>query len=489
MSKPFETKVQDSNIVSKNGAQSGQAVAEPQPALSMFDAVALIVGIVVGAGIFSFPSLVAANSASTTTFLLLWAVGGVVSLIGAMCYAELATTFPSAGGDYHFLKRAFGGRLAFLFAWARMSVIQTGSVALLAFIFGGYATQLYSLGEFSSMIYAALVIAVLTIINIIGIQFGAGTQKLLTTLQILGIVTILIAGFFFAPAQAAATAAAADYAPPAVSAFGMAMVFVLLTFGGWNEAAYISAEMRRGSRQIARALILSIFIITTLYLLINLAYLNALGLGGVATAPETAVAGYLMRLTFGETGAWLISLLVAIAALTSANATIFTGARTNYALGRDFAVFAPLGRWNAQADAPINAFIVQGAISLALVGLGMWTREGIQTIVDYITPVFWFFLFLVGISVFILRRKYPNAERPFRVPLYPLTPVIFCLTCLYLLYSSLTYALSDENKRWGAFVGIGVLLVGVLLLLASPTIEGFLKTNQTRREENEVSTL
>ena len=267
------------------------------------------------------------------------------------------------------------------------------------------------------------------------------------------------------------------------------MVFVLLTFGGWNEAAYISAEMRRGSRQIARALILGIFIITALYLLINLAYLNVLGLSGIANAPGMAPAGELIRLTVGNTGAWLIGLMVAIAALTSANATLFTGARTNYALGRDFAVFAPLGRWSERADAPINAFIIQGTISLALVVLGMWTREGIQTIVDYITPVFWFFLFLVGVSMFVLRRKYPDVERPFRVPLYPLTPIVFCLTCLYLLYSSLTYALSDENKRWGGFVGIGILLLGVLLLLASPMIEGFLKTNQTRRNEDEVSTL
>lgn len=483
MSKPFGTTEGQNNTVFKS---SGQALAEPKPALSMFDAIALIVGIVVGAGIFSFPFLVAQKTASPSTFLLVWALGGVISLVGAMCYAELATTFPSAGGDYHFLKRAYGNRLAFLFAWARMIIIQPGSVALLAFVFGGYATQLYNLGEFSAIVYAALVIVVLTLINIIGIQFGAGVQKLMTTLEVLGILTIIVAGFLFAPSSAPAASA---NAAPAANSIGMAMVFVLLTFGGWNEAAYISAEMRRGSRQIARALILGIFIITALYLLINLAYLNVLGLSGIANAPQMAVASELMRLTLGEAGAWLVGLMVAIAALTSANATLFTGARTNYALGRDFAVFAPLGRWSERSGAPINAFIVQGVISLALVGLGMWTREGIQIIVDYITPVFWFFLFLVGVSVFVLRRKYPDAERPFRVPLYPLTPIVFCLTCLYLLYSSLTYALQDENKRWGGLVGIGVLLFGVLLLLISPMIEGVLQSNQTRRKEDEVPTL
>lgn len=471
-----------------NESAAVTATDEPQPVLNLFDAIALIVGIVVGAGIFSFPSLVAGNTSSAAMFIGLWVVGGIVSLIGAMCYAELATTFPSAGGDYNFLKRAFGNRLAFLFAWARMTIIQTGSVAILAFIFGDYVTQLYNLGEYSPMIYAALVISLMTVINIIGIQFGAGAQKLLTTLQLIGILTIITAGFFFAPAESAAAAAPAATADGSSSvAIGLAMVFVLLTFGGWNEAAYISAEMKRGSRQIAKALIGGIFIITTLYVLINLAYLNVLGLEGVAGS--RAVAGDVMRLTFGEGAAWLIGLMVAIAALTSINATIFTGARTNFALGRDFSLFKLLGKWNGRADAPINAFIVQGVISLGLVGLGMWTRDGIQTIVDYAAPVFWFFFLLVGISVFVLRSKEPDVERPFRVPLYPLTPIIFCLTSCYLLYSSLTYALADEDKRWGGIVGLGVLLIGALLLLALPTIDKFLQINQTRRTKDEISTI
>ena len=166
--------------LSRNSVGNTQT-AEPQPVLSLFDAVALIVGIVVGAGIFRTPSLVAANAGSSEAFLAAWMLGGVVSLVGALCYAELTTAFPNAGGDYHFLTRAFGKKLAFLFAWARMSVIQTGSVALLAFIFGDYVSQIYKLGEYSSVLYAAIAVAVLTGINIIGLKSGTGTQKLLTT--------------------------------------------------------------------------------------------------------------------------------------------------------------------------------------------------------------------------------------------------------------------------------------------------------------------
>lgn len=457
-------------------------IAEPQPVLSLFDAVALIVGIVVGAGIFRTPSLVAANAGSGEAFVFAWVFGGIVSLIGALCYAELTTAFPSAGGDYHFLTRAFGKKLAFLFAWARMSVIQTGSVALLSFIFGDYISQIYSIGEYSSAIYAALIIIVLTGINIIGLKLGTGVQKLLTVVEVSGVLLVIIAGLFVAPGVSETNTAVAAPTQTVTTSFGLTMVFVLLTFGGWNEAAYISAELRTGKsgkRRMAQALILGIIIITALYLVVNLAYLNALGLSGIAQSK--AVAGDLMHIAFGSGGMWVIGLLVAISALTSANATIFTGARTNYAMGRDFPLFAPLGKWNAKAAAPVNAFILQGAISLALVCLGLLTRKGFETIVEYTAPVFWFFFLLVGIALFVLRRKEPDAERPFRVPLYPVTPLLFCLTSAYLLYSSVAYT------GWGAFIGVVVLLIGALLLAVLPKIENFLQSKQTRRNEDEVS--
>ncbi|MCX2738991.1 APC family permease [Pontibacter anaerobius] len=434
--------------------------AAPKPVLGKVDAISMIVGIVVGAGIFRTPSLVAANTDGAAMFLVAWLLGGLVSLIGALCYAELTTTFPNAGGDYHFLTRAFGKKPAFLFAWARMSVIQTGSIALLAFIIGDYAAQIYSIGELSSVVYAALVVTLLTGINIIGISVGAGTQKLLTALEVLGILIVITAGLFFAPSGS--TASAPPAAPETANSLGLAMVFVLLTFGGWNEAAYISAELRSGRKGMASVMILSILLITTIYVLMNLSYLNVLGLQGMAQS--SAVAGDLMGAVFGEGGLVLIGVIVAIAALTSANATIFTGARTNYALGRDFPVFGFLGKWNPRTSSPVNAFLVQGAIALALIGLGYITRNGFETMVEYTAPVFWFFLLLVGIALFVLRRKEPHLNRPFRVPLYPFTPLIFCLTSAYLLYSSLVYT------GLGALVGVAVLLIGVLLLLALPAL-------------------
>ncbi|CAN5657269.1 amino acid permease [soil metagenome] len=446
-----------------------QTAVMPKPLLSFTDAIALIVGIVVGAGIFRSPSLVAANADSMTTVMSAWFLGGAVSLIGALCYAELATAFPNAGGDYHFLTRAYGRNLSFLFAWARATVIQTGTIALPAFIFGDYLSQMFPIGEYSSAIYAALAVVLLTSINIVGLKLGTGTQKLLTMLEILGILLIIAAGSFFAPETSPEIAQITNNSS---TSFGLMMVFILLTYGGWNEAAYISAELKNGRRLMARALIIGIVIITALYLLVNLAYLNALGLGGVAQSE--AVASDTMRQAFGESGAWIIGLLVAISALTSANATIFTGARTNYALGRDFPTFSFLGRWNERAAAPVNAFIVQGAIALALVALGALTRKGFETTVEYTAPVFWFFFLLTGISLFVLRRREPDVPRPFRVPLYPLIPILFCLSSAYLLYSSLAYT------GFGALVGVAVLAAGAILLLFLPKTQN--SNNQT--EEN-----
>jgi amino acid transporter len=425
-------------------------ISEQEPTLTLKDAVGMIVGIVVGAGIFRTPSLVAANVSSESDALLLWLVGGVVSLIGAFCYAELTSTYPHTGGDYHYLSRAYGRPLSFLFVWSRVTVIQTGSVAILAFVFGDYGSQLLRLGEYSASIYAALVVVSLTGLNVLGVHHGTRTQNLLTAIEVFSLLLITIVGLFFIDSPTAP-----PQPPPtqsSVGSIGLAMVFVLLTYGGWNEAAYISAETN-SRRDVARALLLSIGIITGLYLLANWAYLRGLGLSGVARSDT--VAAELMRTAVGERGALFVSLLVAISALTSVNATVFTGARTNYAFGRDFPLFGFLGRWKKPGNTPTNALLVQGVIALALILLGTLTRKGFVTMVEYTAPVFWFFFFMVGLSLIVLRIREPDVVRPFRTPFHPLLPLMFCATCLYMLQASIAYT------GIGALVGVVVLLTGI----------------------------
>jgi basic amino acid/polyamine antiporter, APA family len=430
----------------------------PRQAISVVDAVVIIAGVVIGAGIFRAPSIVAANVGSEAQFLMLWVAGGVISLVGALCYAELAATYPDAGGDYHYLNRAFGSGPAFLFAWARLAVIQTGSIAIQAFIVGDYASTLLPLGPYSAAIYAGVTVAVFTSLNVGGLSPGKWTQHLLTSAVVLALLAIVAVGLSLAigsPLTAAPVPAGTGGGGAA--GIGLAMVFVLLTYGGWNEAAYLSAEIRGSRRRVASVFLWGIGAITVIYLLANVAMLFGLGLA--AMAASEAVAADLMRRMFGDAGAAFISVVIVVAALSTINATIFTGARTSYALGRDFPLFSYLGRWNGRSDCPAGALIVQGVVALSLVILGAMTRNGFVTMVEYTAPVFWFFFLLVGVALIVLRFRDRNRSRPFRVPLYPFTPLLFCAVCVYMLQASLHYT------GIGALVGVAALLAGVPLLL------------------------
>ncbi len=426
----------------------GMHKAAPQPTLVLADAIALIVGLVIGAGIFETPALVAANTGTTSGVIQLWLIGGAVSLLGALCYAELATAYPHVGGNYYYLKRAFGSPVAVLFAWARMTVIQTGSIALLAFVFGDYASQLLPLGGYSPAIYAAAAIALLTLLNIIGLRQSKRLQNWLAVCLVLGLLLVICVGLT-APAAANPPVVPSESSP----SWGLGLVFVLLSYGGWNEAAYISAEIQNPQRNIVRSLLWSIGIITGLYLLINLAYLQGLGVASMANSQ--AVAADLLRQSWGESGAAFVSLLVVIATLGSINATIFTGARTSFALGQDVAPLRWLGHWHPHPSSPTTAYLLQGGIALALIGLGTFTRRGFETMVDYTAPIFWLFFLLSTLSLIVLRIQEPDRPRPFRVPLYPLVPLLFCAICGYLLYSSLIFT------GIGAIIGIVVVLLGI----------------------------
>ena len=241
--------------------------------------------------------------------------------------------------------------------------------------------------------------------------------------------------------------------------FGLAMVFVLLTYGGWNEAAYISAEVRGGKRAIVPVIVISIIVLTLVYVLVNIAILAGMGLAGLAASK--AVAADLMGKAFGPIGEKALGIFVAVSALTSINATMIVGARTNYALGRDWPALRFMGHWKAGRNSPVAAYWVQSMISLALVGVGVWQSDGFEVMVEFTAPVFWAFLFLVGVSLFVMRVKDPHTERPFKVPLFPFTPILFCLTCGYLTYSSITYAASKDAVH----ISLIVMALGVVAML------------------------
>jgi basic amino acid/polyamine antiporter, APA family len=419
--------------------------------ISLISAVAIVVGIVIGPGIFKTPAIVASNSSGDLTMLLLWLIGGAISFIGALCYAELTSTYPHAGGEYHYLFRSFGEKLAFLFAWARMTVIQTGSIAILAFIIGDYATEAFNLGAFSSSIYALITVVILTAVNLRGLYPSSNLQKYLIAAIFLGLLSIVVVGLFSGPSPIL------EFENPVRTEFalGQALIFVLLTYGGWNEAAYLSSDVGHKKRGIIKVLFYSIGLITFIYLLINFALLKGLGFDGISNS--SAVAADLFATVLGEEWVRVISLIIAVAAFSTVNAVMITGARTNYALGKDFKRFSFLA--SGSQAVPRNALLLQAFISFLLILLGTTTRSGFVTMVEYTAPVFWFFFFLVGVALFVLRKKDPHRERPYKVPLYPVIPLLFCAVSLYMLWSSLVYT------GIGALIGVAVLITGIPFLL------------------------
>ena len=443
------------------------STSAPRRVLSTFDGIVLVVGLIVGAGIFRSPPIVAANVADIWSFFAVWVAGGLVALTGALCYAELASAYPHPGGEYHVLRYTFGSSTGFMLGWARMTVMQTGSIALLAFVFADYAVRLFP-GDApagwsaSGPVLAAAVVVVLTLVNMAGLRPGRRAQYLLTAAEVGGLCAVTTAGFTIAlgGAEPNVVPAAARSAATA-SNLPLALVFVLLTYGGWSEAAYLSAELRDRDHGVRRTLTWAVAIVTVLYLLANVAYVAALGLAGVSASPAVAVD--VMLPVAGPWGGVVVGVVVMAAALSSANASMITGARGSFAVGKAVSPLGALGVWRETAaddsGTPRRALMVQALISLILVAFGAATRAGFETMVAYTAPVFWLTLLLMGIALIVLRRREPDRERPFRVPLYPLTPLLFCAASAGMLYSSVAYA------GRGALLGVAVMLAGLPLLL------------------------
>jgi amino acid transporter len=423
--------------------------SKPLRALSVVDGAVFLIGVVVGVGIFKTPSLIAANVPNEAAFYGVWLLGGLVMLIGALCYAELGSAHPDAGGEYRFLTLAYGKPVGLLFAWARGTVIQTGAIAAVAFVYGEYASVILPLGRYSTAVHAASAVIALTTLNLIGTPQTVWTQWGLTSLTVATKIILIISG----------VAAAAPVAEPAVAtdfsgSVGLATVFVLLTYGGWNEAAYLGGELKDARRNMVRTLLIGTAAVIVIYLAVNYAYLHALGLQGLRTSP--AIASDVMRRSVGDIGATALSVMICVCALSTLSVTIFTGARTYYAVGRDFAFMRQLGVWELHGDNPKNALLLQCSIALALILFGGVSREGFEAMVAYTAPVFWFFLFLVAVSVMIFRKR--GGALPYRMPLYPLPPLLLALAALWMIWSSIAYAGA------GALIGVCVLLLGTPLL-------------------------
>jgi amino acid transporter len=422
---------------------------KPSQELTLFDSTSLIVGIIIGVGIYQMAPDIAKGAGGPWGVLGIWLLGGIVSLFGALTYAELATAYPQAGGDYVYLGRAYGSWAGFLFGWAQLAIVRPGDIAVLAFAFATYARAIYdplagTSFPYMQQIYAVSAVTILTIINVLGVRHGKWTQNLLTSVKALGLLFIVGVAFIAKPPQGSVDSGG-------TLPYTLALIFVLFAYGGWNEMAYVAAEVQNPRRNIVRALVFGMVSVTTLYILINVAFLSALGYPGLAASK--AVATDVVSGAFPQFGGVLISLLICVSALGAVNGTIFTGARISYAMGNDYRIFRALGAWHPRLRTPAAALTLQGIIAtVLLIVLGSYVNA-----VLYTAAVVYSFYLASTLAVIVLRRKEPEVERPYRVPFYPLLPVIFAGICGFLIYSAVTY------KPLIAASAGGLLLIGLLL--------------------------
>ncbi len=445
----------------------------PRKELSLFDSTCLIVGIIIGAGIYEVSPMVAQGTSGCQAFLGIWVIGGLLSLFGALGYAELATAYPKEGGDYVYLGRAYGRPAGFLFAWIQLVVVRPGDIAGMAFIFATYGRKLFDpladvlvrydrlpFGVFaeaavpcSQLIYAVAAVLVLTVVNAAGVPQGKWTQNLLTSVKALGLLAIVgVAIFAPSPPEIKATAGGAP--------LSLALILVLFTFGGWNEMAYVAAEVKNPNRNIVRALVLGTVAVTVLYLLVNTAFLYSLGFAGVAASE--AVAADTVSAVFPNVGGRMISVLVCVSAFGAVNGLIFTGARISYAAGAEHHVFRALGQWHPRTRTPARALLLQGMIA---VGLILLLGSFVNAILYTAATVYAFYL-ATSVAVFVLRRREPDVKRPYRVTGYPFTTIIFCAVCVFLIHGAVVY------KPHIAIGALAILLLGLPVYFVSRWRDG-----------------
>ena len=434
---------------------------QPKRLLGVWQPAAVVVGMVVGAGIFRTASLAAQTLPSEAAVLIAWTLGGVFAIAASLCYAELSTAFPSPGGEYHFLREAFGGTVGFLFAWSRFSIIFTASSAMLAFVGADYIAQIVPMGPAARAGVAIGLILALTLLNARGVRSSTGGQMALVTMDVGALLALAVAGITLAVVGGAPNPPVGPATPGAnpIVGFGSAMVFVMLAYGGFNDSATLSAEVRR-PRDMTRALIGGMGLVTALYLVANWAYLQGLGLAGLRASD--APAADLMARAFGPAGRTAMAAVVAATSLSSLNALVIVGSRTLYAAAADEPSLARLARWDLKRGVPRVALWVQASISILLVGWGALSRGGFAAMVDYMAPVYWLFLAMAGVALVVLRVRRPDAPRPYRAPWLPISVTILIGGALYILVSSVLYV------GWtGCALSFGVLATGLVALLAA----------------------
>lgn len=456
------------------------------PTLGLFTTLSIVIGAMIGSGIFKKPALMAAQLGSPELLIGIWVVAGIITLFGALTNAEIASMITQTGGQYIFFQKMYGDFMAFLYGWAVFIVIQTGSIASITYVFSQYCQYFYVLPRFSPAIKNAFVlhipfigqispladigvklltitvIAGLTFVNYLGVRFGGSVQNVFTVLKVLAILFLVVAGFASGAGSFEHFVQPAALTTPTGGALVLAIVAAMSgafwAYDGWNNITYIAGEVHQPQRNVPRALFLGTFVVISVYILINLAYMYILPLDAIAASELVATDAATVIL--GGLGGAFIAAAVMVSTFGTSNGTILASARVYFAMSREKMFFPSIGAIHPRYRTPGNALLLQAVWTCILVLSGTF-----DTLTDMLIFVSWIFYALGAFGVFILRRTMPEVPRPYKVWGYPFIPAVFVLFAfvyvVFTLYGDITAYMEGKttiiNSVFGLFlVGMGI---------------------------------
>jgi APA family basic amino acid/polyamine antiporter len=435
----------------KNGSNRGLLRV-----LGLRDSMALSIGIVIGVGIFRVPSEVAQYLPSAELIMLAWLIGGIISLMGCGCYGELSSLFPWSGGEYVYIRESYSPFTGFLYGWANITVVRPGIAAAIAFIFSEYLAALLSVDVRFVRPVAVGTILLLSFINMLGLKKGKKLQNISVVAKVAILGLLIVLGIFsgkgdlsnFAPRPLPETA-------NLFTLMGLALVPILWTYGGWNETTFVGDETLDASRTMPRAMIRSVFVITVLYLLMNMVYIYLLPANELAGAD--LVISDVMRTLFGPWARKSAEALVIISALSVLNGTIMTSSRLTYAVGLDTPAFGGLGHVHRTYGTPAVSLGANALLSGVFIILGTF-----EMLIFFTGILFWLFMGMIALGVIILRIKRPGEIRTYRVRGYPFTPIIFAIVSFALAADILIFYPRQS-------------VIGILIMLTGAPVYWFVK--------------
>ena len=419
--------------------------------LGLFDATMLVMGGIVGSGIFINPYVVAQQVHTPALILGAWIFGGVIGMGGAFIWAELAATLPEVGGQYAYLREAYHPAVAFLYGWVLLLVIQTGGMAAVAITFARYFLELTG-AHSPDWVVATAALATLTLINCLGVKSGGRTQSALMVMKIVAIAALVIAGLLLAGKHVTASTATEQHWSFSLSSFGAAMVPVLFAYGGWQTANFLAAEVKEPKKNLPRGLLLGVIGVVALYISVNWVCLRALGPQGLAgtSTPATAV----MRLALGQRGATFIAAAIAISTLGFLSQSILTAPRVYFAMADDGLFFCAVAWLDPQSRVPVVAIVLQSVWTMVIALSGRY-----EQILNYVIAMDFLFFGLTATTIFVFRRRAARGEmKPsegYRMPGHPVSTVLFVAICWWVVGN--TIYRYPENS----LIGFTLLLLGV----------------------------